>query len=157
MIKILNPFCMQNLSQISGPVCPQLFDLASFLWTIAFDKAEPTLERWTRKFHQIARFRKNCSLLTSQGSCDWHFRIQSQKGQNYENCLSYFKCSLHKLLFVFSPHFIMVRKNPFKKLEYHVVSHADIEIFSVENNRLTNVLLMDRCLGRHSRLISETK
>ena len=45
MIKILNPFCMQNLSQISGPVCPQLFDLASFLWTIAFDKAEPTLEQ----------------------------------------------------------------------------------------------------------------
>ena len=36
---------MQNLSQISGPVCPQLFDLASFLWTIAFDKAEPTLEQ----------------------------------------------------------------------------------------------------------------
>ena len=56
-------FCMQNLSQISGPVCPQLFDLASFLWTIAFDKAEPTLERWTRKFYQIARFRKNCSLF----------------------------------------------------------------------------------------------
>ena len=45
MIKILNPFCMQNLSQISGPVCPQLFDLASFLWTIAFNKAEPTLEQ----------------------------------------------------------------------------------------------------------------
>ena len=40
----------------------------------------------------------------------------------------------------------MVRKNPFKKLEYHVVSHADIEIFSVENNRLTNVLLTDGCL-----------
>ena len=39
---------MQNLSQISGPVCLQLFDLASFLWTIAFDmfdKAEPTLEQ----------------------------------------------------------------------------------------------------------------
>ena len=36
---------MQNLSQISGPVCPQLFDLASFLWTIAFDKAEPTLDQ----------------------------------------------------------------------------------------------------------------
>ena len=36
---------MQNLSQISGPVCPQLFDLASFLWTIAFDKAEPILEQ----------------------------------------------------------------------------------------------------------------
>ena len=36
---------MQNLSQISGPVCPQLFDLASFLWTIAFDKVEPTLEQ----------------------------------------------------------------------------------------------------------------
>ena len=34
---------MQNLSQISGPVCPQLFDLASFLLTIAFDKVEPTL------------------------------------------------------------------------------------------------------------------
>ena len=32
----------------------------------------------------------------------------------------------------------MVRKNPFKKLEYHVLSHADIEIFSVENNRLKN-------------------
>ena len=45
MIKILNPFCMQNLSQISGPVCPQLFGLASFLWTIAFDKAEPTLDQ----------------------------------------------------------------------------------------------------------------
>ena len=36
---------MQNLSQISGPVRPQLFDLASFLWTIAFDKAEPTVEQ----------------------------------------------------------------------------------------------------------------
>ena len=48
-------------------------------------------------------------------------------------------------------------KNPFKKLEYHAVSHADIEIFSVENDRLTNVLLMDGCLGRHSRLINETK
>ena len=36
---------MQNLSQISGPVCPQLFDLASFLWTIAFDRAEPTLDQ----------------------------------------------------------------------------------------------------------------
>ena len=34
---------MQNLSQISGPVCPQLFDLAPFLRTFAFDKAEPTL------------------------------------------------------------------------------------------------------------------
>ena len=45
MIKILNPFCMQNLSQISGPVCPQLFDLAFLLWTIAFGKAEPTLEQ----------------------------------------------------------------------------------------------------------------
>ena len=94
-------------------------------------------------FYQIARFRKNRSLHTSQGTCDWNLRIQSRKGQNYENCLSYFKCSLHKLLFVFSPHFMMVRKNPFKKLEYHVVSHADIEIFSVENNRLTNVLLTD--------------
>ena len=40
----------------------------------------------------------------------------------------------------------MVRKNPYKKLEYHVVSHADIEIFSVENNILTNVLLTDGCL-----------
>ena len=70
--------------------------------------------------------------------------------------LSKLLCSLHKLLFVFSPYFIMVRKNPFKKLECHAVSHADIEIFSVENNRLTNVLLMDGCLGRHSRLISET-
>ena len=34
---------------------------------------------------------------------------------------------------------------------------ADIEIFSVENDRLTNVLLTDGCLGRHSRLINETK
>ena len=57
----------------------------------------------------------------------------------------------------FYPHFIMVRKNPFKKLDYHAVSHADIEMFSVENDRLTNVLLMDGCLGRHSRLINETK
>ena len=40
-----NQVYMQNLSQISGPVCPQLFDLASFLWTIAFDKVEPTLEQ----------------------------------------------------------------------------------------------------------------
>ena len=45
MIKIPNQVCMQNLSQISGPVCSQLFDLASFLWTIAFNKAEPTLEQ----------------------------------------------------------------------------------------------------------------
>ena len=108
-------------------------------------------------FYQIARFRKNRSLHTSQGSCDWTFRIQSQKGQNHENCLSYFKCSMHKLLFVFSPFFIMVRKSPFKKLEYHVISHADIEIFPGENNRLTNVLLTDGCLKRHLRLISETK
>ena len=50
----------------------------------------------------------------------------------------------------------MVRKSPFKKLEYHVVSDADIEIFPVENNRLTNVLLTDGCLERHLRLISET-
>ena len=92
---------------------------------------------WTKKFYQMARFRKNRSLHTSQGACDWNFRIQWQKGQNYENSLSYFKCSLHKLLFVFSPHFIMVRNNPFKKLEYHVISHANIETFSVENNRLT--------------------
>ena len=42
MIKTLNQVYEQNLSQISGPVCPQLFDLASFLWTTAFDKAEPT-------------------------------------------------------------------------------------------------------------------
>ena len=45
MIKIPNQVCMQYLSQISGPVCPQLLDLASFLWTIAFVKAEPTLEQ----------------------------------------------------------------------------------------------------------------
>ena len=45
MIKIPNQVCMQNLSQISGPVCSQLLDLASFLWTIAFGKAEPTLEQ----------------------------------------------------------------------------------------------------------------
>ena len=45
MIKTPNQVYMQNLSQISGPVCPQLFDLASFLWTIAFDKVEPTLEQ----------------------------------------------------------------------------------------------------------------
>ena len=45
MIKTPNQLCMQNLSQISWPVCPQLFDLASFLWTIAFDKVEPTLEQ----------------------------------------------------------------------------------------------------------------
>ena len=47
MIKTPNQVYMQNLSQISGPVCLQLFDLASFLWTVAFDmfdKAEPTLE-----------------------------------------------------------------------------------------------------------------
>ena len=45
MIKIPNQVCMQNLSQISGPVCSQLLDLASFLSTIAFGKAEPTLEQ----------------------------------------------------------------------------------------------------------------
>ena len=45
MIKIPKQVCMQNLSQIIGPVCSQLFDLASFLWTIAFGKAEPTLEQ----------------------------------------------------------------------------------------------------------------
>ena len=45
MIKISNQVCIQNLSQISGPVCPQLLDLASFLWTIAFGKAEPTPEQ----------------------------------------------------------------------------------------------------------------
>ena len=45
MIKTPNQVYMQNLSQISGPVCLQLFDLASFLWTIAFDKVEPTLEQ----------------------------------------------------------------------------------------------------------------
>ena len=45
MIKTPNQVYGQNLSQISGPVCPQLFDLASFLWTIAFDKAEPTVEQ----------------------------------------------------------------------------------------------------------------
>ena len=45
MIKTPNQVCMQNLSQISGPVSPLRFDLASFLWTIAFDKAEPTLEQ----------------------------------------------------------------------------------------------------------------
>ena len=45
MIKIPNQVCMQYLSQISGSVCPQLSDLASFLWTIAFGKAEPTLEQ----------------------------------------------------------------------------------------------------------------
>ena len=45
MIKTPNQVYMQNLSQISGAVCLQLFDLASFLWTIAFDKAEPPLEQ----------------------------------------------------------------------------------------------------------------
>ena len=45
MTKIPNQVYMLNLSQIRGPVCPQLFDLASFLWSIAFDKAEPTLEQ----------------------------------------------------------------------------------------------------------------
>ena len=45
MIKTPNQVYVQNLSQISGPVCLQLFDLASFLWTIAFDKAEPTVEQ----------------------------------------------------------------------------------------------------------------
>ena len=44
MIKTPNQVSMQNLSQISRSVCLQLFDLASFLWTIAFDKVEPTLE-----------------------------------------------------------------------------------------------------------------
>ena len=39
MIKSPNQVCMQNLSQISGPVCSQLLDLASFSWTIAFGKA----------------------------------------------------------------------------------------------------------------------
>ena len=38
----------------------------------------------------------------------------------------------------------MVRKNPFKKLEYHAVSHADIEIFYVENDRLTNSFAPDK-------------
>ena len=45
MTKIPNQVYMINLSQIRGPVCPQLFDLASFLWSIAFDKAEQTLEQ----------------------------------------------------------------------------------------------------------------
>ena len=45
MTKIPNQVYMLNLSQIRGPVCLQLFDLASFLWSIAFDKAEPTLEQ----------------------------------------------------------------------------------------------------------------
>ena len=45
MTKIPNQVYMINLSQIRGPVCPQLFDLASFLWSIAFDKVEPTLEQ----------------------------------------------------------------------------------------------------------------
>ena len=69
------------------------------------------------------------------------------------------KCALYTgkygIVCVF-PSFYSGKEKPiFKKLEYHVVSHADIEIFSVENNRLTNVSLMDGCLGRH--LISETK
>ena len=45
MIKTPNQVYVQDLSQISGPACPQLFDLASFLRTIACDKAEPTLEQ----------------------------------------------------------------------------------------------------------------
>ena len=52
-----------------------------------------------KKFYQIARFRKNCSLHTLQGTCDWNLRIPLQKGQNYANCLTFFKCSLRKLLF----------------------------------------------------------
>ena len=44
MVKTPDQVSLQNLSQISGPACPQLFDLASFLRTIAFDKAEPILE-----------------------------------------------------------------------------------------------------------------
>ena len=51
----------------------------------------------------------------------------------------------------------MLRKNPLNKLEYHVISHADIEFFSVENNGLTNVLLMDGCPKRHMHLMGETK
>ena len=91
---------------------------------------------WTRNFFQIARFRKNRSLHTSQGTYDCNLRIQLRKGQNYENCLSYFKCSLHKLLFMFSPHFMMVRKNPFKKLKYHVVStlqHCKDQTYSLKS------------------------
>ena len=135
MIKTPNQLCMQNLSQISGPVCPQLFDLASFLQTIAFDKVEPTLERGnfikSLDSGKIVRYIHHRELV-----------IESIAK----------RAKLRK----FSPHVIMVRKNPFKKLEYHVVSNADIEIFSVENNRLTNVLLTDGCLGRHLRLTSET-
>ena len=110
MIKTPNQVYMQNLSQISGPVCPQLFDLASFLWTIAFDKAEPTLEQ--------GNFIK--SLGSGKIVRYIHYRELvidifefNQKGQNYENYLSYFKFSLLKLMFVFSPHFIVVRKTLF--------------------------------------------
>ena len=44
MVKTPNQVSVQNLSQFSRPACPQLFDPASFLRTIAFDKAEPILE-----------------------------------------------------------------------------------------------------------------
>ena len=36
MIKTPNQVYMQNLSQISGPVCLQLFDLASFFMDYRF-------------------------------------------------------------------------------------------------------------------------
>ena len=51
--------------------------------------------------------------------------------------------------------FHIVRKNPLKKLKHHVVSHDDIEILSVENNRLTNGQLSNGCLKRQLRLITK--
>ena len=81
----------------------------------------------------------------------WLTRNQLEKlqkiAQNYEKCLGYSKYVL--------PLFHIVRKNPLKKLEHQVDSHDDIEILSVENNRLTNGQLINGCLKRQLRLITK--
>ena len=67
--------------------------------------------------------------------------------QNYEKCLSYSEYVL--------PLFHIVRKNPLKKFEHHVDSQDDIEILSVENNRLTNGQLINGCLKRQLRMMTK--
>ena len=62
---------------------------------------------------------------------------------------------MSKLFQIRSPFISYCEDEPLKKLEHQVDSHDDIEILSVENNRLTNGQLSNGCLKRQLRLITK--
>ena len=62
---------------------------------------------------------------------------------------------MSKLFQIRSPFISYGEVEPLKKLEHQVDSHDDIEILSVENNRLTSGQLINGCLKRQLRLITK--